>query len=51
MKLVSFVRLIFPNNIYYLEESFLNSEGGQEEKSKLDTKELIIVDKRFVKAA
>lgn len=51
MKLVSFVRLIFPNNIYYLEESFLKSKGGQEEQSKLDSKALIIVDKQYVKAA
>lgn len=51
MKLVSFVRLIFPNNIYYLEESFLNSEGGQEDESKPDTKALIIVFKQYVKAA
>lgn len=51
MKLVSLVRLIFPSNIYYLEENFQNSEGGQEEKSKPDTKALIIVDKQYVKVA
>lgn len=51
MKLVCFVRLIFPNHIYYLEESFLNSEGGQEDISILDTKALIIAVKQCVKAA
>lgn len=50
MKLESFVRLIFPNNIYYLDKSFLNSEGGQEDKYKLDIKAVIIVVKQCVKA-